>query len=67
MNSLVLSGAPNLVLSGASVSCYQAHERAAKPRQATISGLRNGSNLNYLTVNKAPFLWIKDQSAGGAL
>jgi hypothetical protein len=64
VNSLVLSGAPTLVLSGAYLSCYQAHERRANPRQATICERRNGSNLNYLTFNKGPFLWISALSAG---
>ena len=64
MNSIVLSGAPTLVLSGAVPSCYQAHEEAANPRQATICKRRNVSNLNYLTINKGPFLWISALSAG---
>lgn len=67
MNSLVLSGASTLVLSGAGPSCYQAHQRAANPRQATICERRNLSNLNYLTINKGPFLWISDLSAGATL
>jgi hypothetical protein len=64
VNSLVLSGAPTFVLSGARPSCYQAHERAANPRQATICERRNVSNLNYLTINRGPLLWISALSAG---
>ncbi len=67
MNSLVLSGAQGIVLSGADPSCYQAHGTVANPRQATILARRNGSNLNYLTINRAAFLWISNASAGEPL
>ena len=44
MKSFVLSGAQRLVLSGASLSCYQAQRLPAIARQSTIPVLRNLSN-----------------------
>ena len=67
MNSIVkLSGAGTVVLSGARPSCYPAHRLAANPRVATIGGSPNGSNLNYLTIHKAPLLWISKPCAKGS-
>ena len=47
MKSFVLSGAPYLVLSGASASCYQAQRLPANPRPSTIPVFRNLSNEEF--------------------
>lgn len=58
MNGLVLSGVAGIVLSGVSLSCYQACETAENPITARVSGLSNFPNLNSLTnKNSAPFRW----------
>ena len=48
MNSLVLSGAPSIVLSGAPLSCYQAHAIDRKPAPGT--GLRAAVTVLTLTT-----------------
>ncbi|ANH74963.1 hypothetical protein ACS15_1905 [Ralstonia insidiosa] len=58
MNGLVLSGVPGIVLSGVSLSCYQACEIAGKLIVARVSACSNFPNSNTLTFNKsAPFRW----------
>ena len=47
MKSFVLSGARTLVLSGASLSCYQAQQLPAIPRRSTIPVHRNLSNEEF--------------------
>ncbi len=47
MNCLVLSGAPTIVLSGARVSCYQAHALPKNSSRAMRCGNRNGSNEEF--------------------
>src|SRR3990167_6993997 len=49
VNPLVLSGATGHVLSGASPSCYQAHERLCRPRLARLPASLNLTNLKALT------------------
>ncbi|MZH99029.1 hypothetical protein F5986_14795 [Dickeya dianthicola] len=59
MNGLVLSGVAGIVLSGVSLSCYQACEMVGKPITAGAHGLSNFPNLNSLTnKDSAPFRWI---------
>ncbi|AXV81672.1 hypothetical protein CJO92_09020 [Ralstonia solanacearum] len=59
MDGLVLSGVPGIVLSGASLSCYQACEIAGKSITARVSTPSNFSNLKTLTGSKStPFRWI---------
>jgi len=61
----VLSGVPGIVLSGVSLSCYQACELAGKPVTKRVSGLSNFPNLDSLTnKNSAPFRWITDKRHG---
>ncbi|NRE31721.1 hypothetical protein E5U26_13775 [Burkholderia pseudomallei] len=58
MDGLVLSGVPGIVLSGVSISCYQACEIAGKPIAARVSACSNFPNSNTLTFDKsAPFQW----------
>ncbi|AZU58030.1 hypothetical protein DOT66_00130 [Ralstonia pseudosolanacearum] len=46
------------MLSGVSLSCYQACETAENPILARVSGLSNFPNLISLTnKNSAPFRW----------
>ncbi|HBP4595669.1 TPA: hypothetical protein L5603_001571 [Pseudomonas aeruginosa] len=46
------------MLSGVSLSCYQACQSAAKPRQHWVSRPSNLPNLNSLTFSReAPFRW----------
>ncbi|QOK93417.1 hypothetical protein HF908_12425 [Ralstonia pseudosolanacearum] len=46
------------MLSGVSLSCYQACETAGNPITARVPGLPNFPNLNSLTnKNSAPFRW----------
>ncbi|QCX50787.1 hypothetical protein E7Z57_03440 [Ralstonia pseudosolanacearum] len=46
------------MLSGVSLSCYQACETAENPITARVSGPSNFPNLNSLTnKNSAPFRW----------
>ncbi|PPV42013.1 hypothetical protein C5L43_03540 [Ectopseudomonas oleovorans] len=67
MNGLVLSGVPGIVLSGVSLSCYQACEIAAKPVTALVCGLSNFPNLNSITFSRsAPFQWITTKRHGQA-
>jgi len=47
MKSFVLSGAQRLVLSGASLSCYQAQRLPAIPRRSTIPVFLNLSNEEF--------------------
>jgi hypothetical protein len=47
MNYLVLSGAPPIVLSGAQVSCYQAHALPKNSSRAMRCSNRNGSNEEF--------------------
>src|SRR5690606_39096292 len=49
VNAVVLSGATGLVLSGASPSCYQAHELRCRLRLAGLSAPLNLTNLKALT------------------
>lgn len=65
MNGVVLSGVPDIVLSGVPLSCYQACELAGKPVTKRVSGLSNFPNLDSLTnKNSAPFRWITDKRHG---
>ncbi|TYC53759.1 hypothetical protein ETQ85_20760 [Zoogloea oleivorans] len=65
MNGLVLSGVVGIVLSGVSLSCYQACETAEILIAARVFGLSNFPNLNSLTnKNSAPFRWINDKRHG---
>ncbi|PZP57800.1 MAG: hypothetical protein DI597_20975 [Pseudoxanthomonas spadix] len=58
MDGLVLSGVPRIVLSGVSLSCYQACEIAGKPITARVSAASNSPNSRNLTLGKsAPFRW----------
>ncbi|OPE15122.1 hypothetical protein IPC1606_10495 [Pseudomonas aeruginosa] len=59
MDGLVLSGVLGIVLSGVSLSCYQACEIAGKPILARVSSSSNFPNLKALTIDRsAPFRWI---------
>ncbi len=49
VNAVVLSGARRHVLSGASPSCYQAHELRCRPRLAGLPASLNLTNLKALT------------------
>ncbi|PRG98599.1 hypothetical protein C6V08_19665 [Burkholderia gladioli] len=58
MDGLVLSGVPGIVLSGVSLSCYQACEILARPITARVCVPSNFSNLKALTGSKStPFRW----------
>ncbi|AQQ26198.1 hypothetical protein A8E97_13220 [Burkholderia cenocepacia] len=62
MDGLVLSGVPGIVLSGVSLSCYQACEIAAKPITARVCAPSNFSNLKALTGSTStPFRWTTAQ------
>ncbi|QBF65184.1 hypothetical protein DOM02_16825 [Pseudomonas aeruginosa] len=46
------------MLSGVALSCYQACQSAANPRQHWVSALSNFPNLNSLTFGReAPLRW----------
>ncbi|EAQ1498902.1 hypothetical protein F8890_02210 [Salmonella enterica subsp. enterica serovar Orion] len=47
------------MLSGVGLSCYQACQSAANPRQHWVCAPSNITNLNSLTFSReAPFRWI---------
>ncbi|MCO2867615.1 hypothetical protein FA274_13400 [Pseudomonas aeruginosa] len=65
MDGLVLSGVRGIVLSGVSLSCYQACEIAWKPEPALAPGSLNFSNLKALTFYRsAPFRWATAKRHG---
>jgi len=59
VNSVVLSGANALVLSGARVSCYQVHGGGLSSCSSSRIGNRNSSNFKTLGFPLTPeALWI---------
>src|SRR5690606_33420899 len=54
VDSVVLSGVSGIVLSGVGLSCYQACQMAARPRQYWVCASLNLSNLTTLTIDKGP-------------
>src|SRR5690606_11885576 len=54
VDSVVLSGVSGIVLSGVGLSCYQACQMAARPRQYAVCASLNLSNLTTLTIDKGP-------------
>ncbi|NKQ12125.1 hypothetical protein DQ403_01010 [Stutzerimonas zhaodongensis] len=62
MDGLVLSGVSGIVLSGVSLSCYQACRTGYRPEPARYRASFNLSNLKALTFCKsAPFSWITEK------
>ncbi|TAM12902.1 MAG: hypothetical protein EPN72_12035 [Nevskiaceae bacterium] len=58
MNGLVLSGVPGIVLSGVSLSCYQACQIAGNPMVARVSASSNLPNVKALTFGRhTPSRW----------
>ncbi|OPD94568.1 hypothetical protein APA65_33795 [Pseudomonas aeruginosa] len=58
MNSVVLSGVRGIVLSGVGLSCYQACQSAANPRQHWVCAPSNFPNLISLTCSReTPLRW----------
>ncbi|RPV49017.1 hypothetical protein IPC790_07410 [Pseudomonas aeruginosa] len=57
MNSLVLSGAILLVLSGVCLSCYQEYGCPCRPRLARPPASLNVTNLKALTCCRADAPW----------
>ena len=67
MDGLVLSGVRGVVLSGVSLSCYQAYEILWNPETVRASAALNFSNLKALTFCiGAPFRWITSKRHGQA-
>ncbi|HBS78596.1 MAG: hypothetical protein CMK99_23165 [Pseudomonas sp.] len=58
MDGLVLSGVSGIVLSGVSLSCYQACQIVCSPETAGHVASLNLTNLKALTICKStPFWW----------
>ncbi|KAB0740522.1 hypothetical protein F7O88_01560 [Pseudomonas aeruginosa] len=67
MNGLVLSGVRSIVLSGVSLSCYQACKILRRPEPARDPVSLNFSNLKALTFCRgALFRWTTKKRHGQA-
>ncbi|MBQ56406.1 MAG: hypothetical protein CMK72_16090 [Pseudomonadaceae bacterium] len=67
MNGLVLSGVWGVVLSGVSLSCYQACKILFSPETVRAPASLNFSNLKALTFCRgAPFRWTTAKRHGQA-
>ncbi|OMG66340.1 hypothetical protein AUR61_005470 [Stutzerimonas balearica] len=67
MNGLVLSGVRGIVLSGVSLSCYQAYEILCRPEPVRGPASLNFSNLKAITFCRgAPFRWTTAKRHGQA-
>ncbi|NKQ12658.1 hypothetical protein DQ405_019320 [Pseudomonas sp. SST3] len=65
VDGLVLSGVRGIVLSGVSLSCYQACEILCRPETARPSASLNFSNLKALTFCRStPFRWVTSKRHG---